>query len=203
MLQVTHKDARKILRVRSLAWIAATMIGFVLGGIALHSPGAVSLGQYAFEWDPPAAAFGALLGAVVGAFTGLLQARTVGGPSGRFVVAAVVAVATAHALADGAPATWGVSIAAAISGVAAALAFAWAARSWDWRGLALMSFAWWAGWVGGLAVLGVIAPVVGYEVVDHEVIGAVLGLSWGATTSPALRRLVGERRAQDLRALAS
>ena len=160
-----------------------------------RSPGAVSLGQYAFDWDPPAAAIGAVFGAVVGAFTGFLQTRAVGGSSVRFIVAAIVAVAVAHALADGAPATWGVSLAAAISGVAAALAFAWAAHSWDWRGVALMIFAWWAGWVGGVALLGAIAPVVGYGSVDHLIISSVLGLSWGTATSPALRRIFGERRA--------
>jgi hypothetical protein len=163
--------------VRSFAWIAATTLGFVAGGIALHSPGATGLGQYPFEWDLPAAAFGAVFGAVVGGFTSFLQTRTIGGPSGRFIIAAVVAVAVAHALADGAPATWGVSVAAAISGAAAALAFAWATRSLDWRSIALMCFAWWAGWVGGLAVLGAIAPVLGYGTVDHLVIGAALGLA--------------------------
>jgi hypothetical protein len=178
--------------VKSLTWIAATTIGFVAGGIALHSPGAVSLGQYAFEWDLPAAVVGAVFGAIVGAFTGLLQARAVGGSS-RFILAAVGAVAVAHALADGAPATWGVSLAAAISGGAAAVAFAWAARWWDWRAVALTSVAWWAGWVGGVSVLGAIAPVVGYQVVDHPVIGAVLGLTWGAVTSPVMRRTFGER----------
>jgi hypothetical protein len=181
--------------VRSLAWIAATVIGFVAGGIALHSPGAVGLGQYAFDWDPPAALIGAVFGGVVGAFTGFLQTKADGGPAARFIVAAIIAVAVAHLLADGAPATWGVSLAAAISGVAAALAFAWAARLWDWRAVALMSFAWWAGWVGGVTVLGAIAPVVGYEVIDHEVIGAVLGLSWGVATSPTVRRIFAERHA--------
>ena len=181
--------------MRSLAWIAATVTGFVAGGVALHSPGAVGLGQYAFDWDPPAALIGAVFGAVVGAFTGFLQTRVIGASSARFIVAAIVAVAVAHALADGAPATWGVSLAAAISGVAAALAFGWAARSWDWRALALMFFAWWAGWVGGVALLGAIAPVVGYGMVDHFIISVVLGLSWGAATSPALRRIFGEPRA--------
>jgi hypothetical protein len=178
-----------------VAWIAATVIGFVAGGVALHSPGAVSLGQYPFEWDPPAAVFGAVLGGVVGAFTGFLQTRTIAGSRARFIIAAAVAVAVAHAFADGAPATWGVSFAAAVSAVAAALAFAWATRSLDWRAVVTMCFAWWAGWVGGLAVLGALAPVVGYGVVDHPVIGAVLGLSWGAATSPAMRRVFGERRA--------
>jgi len=181
--------------VRSLAWIAATLIGFVAGGIALHSPGAVSLGQYAFDWDPPAALIGAVFGAIVGAFTGFLQTKAVGESSARFIVATIVAVAVAHALADGAPATWGISLAAAISGIAAAFAFAWAVRSWDWRSIALMSFAWWAGWVGGVALLGAIAPVVGYEVVDHPVISVALGLSWGAATSPAVRRILRVRRA--------
>lgn len=181
--------------MRSLAWIAATTIGFVVGGIALHSPGATGLGQYAFAWDIPATIVGAVFGTVVGAFTGFLQTKTIDGPRARFIIAAVVAVAVAHALADGAPATWGVSFAAAISGVAAALAFSWAARAMDWRAVATMCFAWWAGWIGGLAVLGAVTPIVGYGVVDHLVIGAVLGLSWGAATSPAMRRVFGERRA--------
>jgi hypothetical protein len=162
----------------------------------------VGLGQYAFDWDPPAALIGAVFGAVVGALTGFLQARAaIGESSARFIVAAIVAVAVAHALADGAPATWGVSLAAAISGVAAALAFAWAARSWDWRTVALMSFAWWAGWVGGVALLGAIVPLVGYGTVDHVIISAVLGLSWGAATSPALRRIFGTPRALSSRPL--
>lgn len=181
--------------MRSLAWIAATVTGFVAGGQLLHSPGATGLGQYPFHWDVRAAVFGAVFGTVVGAFTGFLQTRTVGGPPARFIIAGAVAVAGAHALADGAPATWGVSFAAALSGAAAALAFAWAARWLDLRALAMMCFAWWAGWVGGLEVLGVIAPVVGAGVVDHLVIGAILGLSWGAATSPAMRRIFGVRPA--------
>ena len=174
--------------MRSVAWIAATTVGFGVIGTALHSPGAVSLGQYAFEWDVPAAILGAVLGGVVGAATGFLQARTISAPPARFIIAAAVAVAVAHALADGAPATWGVSLAAAISGAAAALAFAWAERSFDLIALAVMSFAWWLGWVGGVAILGVIAPYAGYGVLDHPVIGAVLGIAWGVATSPALRR---------------
>ena len=179
--------------MRSVAWIAATTIGFVVVGSALHSPGAVSLGQYAFEWDVPAAILGALFGSIVGAATGFLQTRTISGQRSRFIIAAAVAVAVAHALADGAPATWGVSVAAAISGVAAALAFSWAARSFNPVALATMSFAWWLGWVGGVAVLGVVAPIVGYGTVDHLVIGAALGLAWGTATSPAMRRKFRER----------
>ena len=180
--------------MRSLAWIAATTVGFVAGGTLLHSPGAIGLGPHPFEWDLTAAAFGAMLGAVVGALTGFLQTRTIAGRQRRFVVAAVIAVAVAHALADGAPATWGVSVAAALSGIAAAVAFAWASRRLDWRALALQALAWWAGWVGGVAVLGLVAPIVGYGVVDHLVIAAVLGLAWGTATSPAARSLLGERR---------
>jgi hypothetical protein len=180
--------------VRSLAWTGATTAGFVVGGALLHSPGAIGLGQYAFEWDLSAALFGAMFGAVVGAFTGFLQTRTIAGPSGRFIIAAVVAVAVAHALADGAPATWGVSVAAALSGIAAAVAFGWATRRLDWRALALQALAWWSGWVGGVAVLGVVTPVVGYGTVDHLVIAAVLGLAWGAATSPAVRSLLGQPR---------
>ena len=180
--------------MRSLAWTAATVVGFVAGGTLLHSPGAIGLGQYAFDWDLSAAVFGAMLGAIVGAFTGFLQTRTTSEPPGRFIVAAVIAVAGAHALADGAPATWGVSVAAALSGIAAALAFAWAARWPDWRAVGLMTLAWWAGWVGGVAALGLVAPLVGYGTVDHLVIAAVLGLSWGAATSPATRSLLRDRQ---------
>ena len=179
--------------MRSLAWTAATTAGIVAGGILLHSPGAIGLGQYAFEWDLSAALVGAVFGAVVGALTGFLQTRTISGSSGRFIIAAVVAVASAHALADGAPATWGVSVAAALSGIAAAVAFAWATRRLDLRALAVQALAWWAGWAGGVAVLGLVAPVVGYGIVDHLVIAAVLGLLWGAATSPAARLLFGER----------
>ena len=179
--------------MRSLAWTAATVVAFVGGGTLLHSPGAISLGQYAFDGDIGAAVFGAVLGAIVGAFTGFLQSRTTSEPPGRFIGAAVIAVAAAHALADGAPATWGVSVAAAISGIVAALAFAWAARWLDWRAVGLMTIAWWGGWVGGVALLGAIAPVVGYEAVDHQVIGAVLGLTWGAATSPVMRSLIRDR----------
>jgi hypothetical protein len=184
--------------VRSLAWTAATTVGFVAGGTLLHSPGATGLGQYAFDWDIGAAVFGAMLGAVVGALTGFLQTRTTSEPPGRYILAAVVAVASAHALADGAPATWGVSVAAALSGIAAALAFAWAARWLDWRAVAVMSLAWWAGWVGGVAVLGLVAPLVGYGTVDHLVIAGVLGLSWGAATSPAMRSVIRDRQAAPL-----
>jgi hypothetical protein len=186
--------------MRSLAWIVATMIGFVSGGTFLHSPGATELGQYPFEWDPPAAVFGAVLGAVVGAFTGFLQTRTVGGSTRRLIIAAVVAVAVTHALADGAPATWGVSFAATVGGVAAALAFAWAVRLMDLRAIAMMAVAWWAGWVGGVALLGAVAPIVGYGTVDHLVIAAVLGLLWGAATSPATRRIFGGQALTNSRA---
>ena len=175
--------------MRSVAWIAATTVGFVVVGTALHSPGAASLGQYAFEWDLASAILGALLGSIVGAITGFLQTRTISGPPGRFIIAAAVAVAVAHALADGAPATWGVSVAAAISGIAAALAFAWAMRSFNLFALAMMSFTWWLGWIGGVAVLGLIAPIAGYGAADHLVIGAALGLAWGAATSPMARRI--------------
>ena len=187
--------------MRSVAWIATTTAGFVIGGALLHSPGAIGLGQYAFDWDLSAAVFGAIFGAVVGALTGFLQTRTIAEPAGRFVLAAVAAVAVAHALADGAPATWGVSVAAALSGIAAAVAFAWATRRLDWRALALQAFAWWAGWVGGVAVLGLVTPVVGYGTADHLVLGAVLGLAWGAATSPAARALLGERRVAPFDAL--
>src|SRR5207247_7853314 len=63
----------------------------------------------------------------------LLQMLALGVRSWRLVVASVIAVAVAHALADGAPAAWGVGVAAAISGLCAAAALAWAFRTPSWQ----------------------------------------------------------------------
>jgi hypothetical protein len=99
------------------------------------------------DWDISAAAFGAVLGGIVGMITALLQMLALGARSWRLVIASVVAVAVAHALADGAPAVWGVAVVAAISGLCAALALARALRARTWRWIIVSAFAWWAGWM--------------------------------------------------------
>jgi len=98
-----------------MRWTLATTCGFVLGGVALHSPGASGIGASYLEWDVGAAVFGAILGSIVGVITGILQMIALGVRSWRLVTASVVAVAIAHALADGAPAVWGFGVVAALS----------------------------------------------------------------------------------------
>jgi hypothetical protein len=184
--------------VRSLRWTIATAGGFALGGATLHSPGASAVGASFLDWDVAAAVFGAILGSIVGVVTGVLQMLALARRGWRLVVAAVVAVAIAHALADGAPAAWGVAAVAAISGLGAAMALAWALRTRAWRWITASALAWWAGWMlavaiaSGLGLSGGTTPVA--WTTEHVVIAIVLGFVWGAVTSPAARRLLDEGR---------
>ncbi len=184
--------------VRSLRWTLATAGGFTLGGVALHSPGASAIGASYLEWDVSAAVFGAVLGGIVGVVTALLQLLALGVRSWRLVAASVVAVAVAHALADGAPAAWGVGVVAALSGICAAVVLAWALRTRAWRWIVAIALAWWAGWMLGVAIAvwlrlsGGTTP--GAWAIEHAVIAIILGLAWGSTTSPDARRLLEESR---------
>ena len=181
--------------MRSLRWTLATAGGFALGGAALHGPGASAVGASYLDWDVPAAVFGAMLGSIVGVVTGLLQLVALGLRSWRLVAASVVAVAVAHTLADGAPAAWGVGVAAAISGLCAAAALAWALRVPGWRWVIASAFAWWAGWSLGVAIAGGLGLSGGTTpdkwVTEHVVIAGILALAWGSATSPGARRLLG------------
>ncbi|MEK6206084.1 MAG: hypothetical protein AABM32_00415 [Chloroflexota bacterium] len=183
--------------MRSLRWTLATTGGFVLGGVALHSPGASGIGAAYLDWDVPAAVFGAILGSVVGIVTGVLQMIALGVRSWRLVAASVIAVAVAHALADGAPAVWGVAVVAAISGLCAALALAWALRTRAWRWIIASAFAWWAGWTLGVAIAVALGLSGGTTpdkwVTEHVVIAGILGLAWGSATSPHAQRLLTVR----------
>lgn len=185
--------------MKSARWTAATTAGFVLGGAGLHSPGASGIGAAFLEWDVSAAIFGAFLGAIVGSVTGLLQNIALGRRDLRVLVAMVVTVSVAHALADGAPAIWGVSGVAALSGIVAAIANAWALRTWDVRSLIAAFVAWWAGWMGGVALAGALGLTYGSTpevwATEHVVIAAVLGLAFGTATSPAMRRILRSERA--------
>ena len=185
--------------MRSARWITATTAGFVLGGAALHSPGASGIGATFLEWDVSAAVFGAVLGAIVGSITGLLQNVALGRRDRRVVLAMVVTISVAHALADGAPEVWGVPVVAALSGVVAAIATAWAARLWDPRLLVVALVGWWAGWMGGVALAGALGLSFGSTpevwATEHVVIAAVLGLAFGSATSPAMRRILRSERA--------
>lgn len=184
--------------MRSVRWTLATAGGFALGGIALHSPGASAIGASYLEWDVSAAIFGAILGSIVGVITALLQMLALGIRNWRLVVASVGAVAVAHALADGAPAAWSVGGVAAISGIGAAVAFAWAVRTRAWRWIIVSAFAWWAGWMLGVAVAAGLrlsgGTTPGAWATEHAVIAVTLGLLWGATTSPDARHLLEDRR---------
>jgi hypothetical protein len=185
--------------VRSLRWTLATAGGFALGGIALHSPGASAIGASYLEWDVSASIFGAILGSIVGAITGVLQMLALGFRSWRLFAASVVAVAVAHALADGAPAAWSVPVVAAISGLSAAIVLAWALRARAWRWIIASAFAWWAGWMLGVAIAAWLdlsgGTTPGAWATEHAVIALVLGFAWGIATSPDARRLLEQNRA--------
>jgi hypothetical protein len=185
-------------RVRSLSWTLATAGGFALGGAALHSPGASGIGSSYLDWDLTAAAFGAALGSIVGFATAALQMLALGVRSWRLIAASVAAVAAAHALADGAPAAWGVGVVGAISGLCAAGALAWAVRTRAWRWIIASAFAWWAGWMSGVAIAGALALTGGATpqlwASEHAVIATVIGLAWGGVTSPSARLVLEERR---------
>ncbi|MGH2472473.1 MAG: hypothetical protein ACRDG6_08740 [Candidatus Limnocylindria bacterium] len=184
--------------MRTLRWTLATATGFALGGVALHSPGASAVGASYLDWDVSAAAFGAILGSIVGVVTALLQMLALGIRSWRLVAAAVAAVAVAHALADGAPAAWGVGVVAAISGLCAAVVLAWALRTRAWRWIIASVFAWWAGWLLGVAIAAAVGQSGGTTqaawATEHAVIAGILGLAWGSATSPDARRLLEENR---------
>ncbi|HET7700216.1 MAG TPA: hypothetical protein VFM06_05035 [Candidatus Limnocylindria bacterium] len=180
-------------------WIAATTLGFVLTGMALHSPGASSVGNAYYEWDMSAALFGAILGALAGLVTGGLRLLAIRARSLRLLLATVAAVAVGHALADGAPSVWGVPIVAALGGLAAAAAHAWATRERDVRLMALIALAWTAGWLGGVALAGALGLSGGADpgawAAEHAVIAAAIGIAFGAATAPAARRILGGTRA--------
>ena len=72
--------------MRSIAWIAATVIGFLVFGVPLHSPGATGLGQHAFVWDVPSAIFGAVLGSIVFGLATPAEAAAVGAFGGFVMV---------------------------------------------------------------------------------------------------------------------
>jgi len=185
--------------VTSARWIVATSAGFALTGIGLHSPGASGVGALYLDWDVSAAIFGAFLGAIAGAFTGLLQMIALRARAIRVLIGTAITVAVAHALADGAPASWGFATVAALSAVVAGPTFAWSTRVRGALALGTAVVAWWGGWVAGVLIAGSLnlsgggTPDVWAS--EHAVIGAVLGLVFGAATSPAMRRILGAKRA--------
>jgi hypothetical protein len=90
----------------------------------------------------------------------------------------------------------GVGIVAAISGLCAAAALAWALRTRAWRWIIASAFVWWVGWLLGVAIAvglglsGGTAPAA--WTAEHAVIAGVLGLAWGSVTSPDARRVLEE-----------
>ena len=185
--------------MRSIWWVVATSAGFALTGAGLHSPGASGVGNLFLDWDVSAALFGAILGAVAGAFTGVLQLIALRSREIRPLLAMVVTVAVAHALADGAPAVWGVPVVASLSGIVAGFAHAWATRLRDPRLVAAVAVAWTIGWLSAVALAGALRLSGGSDPAtwasEHAVIGAVLGLAFGIATSPAMRRILRSERA--------
>ena len=183
----------------SARWVVATTAGFALTGAGLHSPGASGVGASFLEWDVSAALFGAFLGAIAGAFTGLLQLVALRSRAPRILVAMVTTVAAAHALTDGAPASWGVPTVAAVSGLVAASAHAWAIRLRDRRLIVLVVAAWVIGWLAAVALARSLGLSNGSDpsawATEHAAIGAVLGAAFGLATSPVVRRILAVERA--------
>jgi hypothetical protein len=185
--------------VTSARWIVATSAGFALTGVALHSPGASGVGGSFLDWDVVAAIVGSVFGAVAGAFTGLLQMIAMRARVGRVLLAMVVTVSVAHALADGAPSSWGVPTVAALSAIIAGAAFAWSTGVRGAIAIGTAVVSWWGGWVAGVLIAGALnlsgGSTADVWASEHAVIGATVGLVFGAATSPAMRRILGAKRA--------
>ena len=183
--------------MRSARWIVATSVGFALTGMGLHSPGSSGVGNAFLDWDVSAALFGAVLGAIAGAFTGLLQLIALRTREVRLLVAMVITVSVGHGLADGAPAVWGVPLVASVSGIVAGFAHAWATHLRDPRLIAAVAIVWSVGWLSGVGLAGQLGLSGGSDpatwATEHAVIGATLGLAFGAATAPATRRILRAR----------
>ena len=86
----------------NVAWIVATAIGLVVGGVMFHFPG--SFGE--LSWQPVALVFGVIIGFVTGLFVGLAQwaALLLRRRAGmRLLLWMATGIAVTHGLNDGAP----------------------------------------------------------------------------------------------------
>jgi hypothetical protein len=173
----------------AIAWISATAIGFALGGFVLHFPG--SFGGLA-AWDPAATLFGGILGFATGVGVALVQwvglrlPRRSGTP---LLLAMGLSIGITHGLQDGAPASIGLLVVAAVSGVAVAAIFA---VLFDQRAPAEM-LASAFGWGGGQLFAAWLVPRLGlpwHETpldwsLAHLASGIVIAIAWAVPTALA------------------
>lgn len=93
-----------------LAWLVATMLGYVFAGVGGHFPGSFPVGSgVVVGFDTGAAAFGLLIGGVFGLVIGTLQwlvLRAWLGIPWPSLVATALAIAVTHALGDGLSPRW-------------------------------------------------------------------------------------------------
>ena len=167
-----------------IRWVIATVLGLAVVGFALHFPGDGS------EWDPSAAASGAVLGAISGVIVGFFQWLLRTAPLRSAVLSMAVGIGFSHALGDtGAPLAFGVAPAALISALVltGALALTYDER----RPVALAAS--FVGWAGGLMAAVAASKALGLPLTEdpigwateHMVLGIITGLVWAGLTSVA------------------
>ena len=168
-----------------LAWLLAMVAGLAVSGFLFHFPGSFGLPAL----DASAMLFGGLIGAVSGAFVGVLlwlsttRTRAIGG---RLIGWMAIGCGVTHGLLDGLPSSLGIGVAAVACALAVTGAYAWLIA--DRRSSALVWIG--AGWSIGLllawfgsSALGLPAEEtpVGWAT-DHLVEGVIVGLTFGTAT---------------------
>lgn len=173
---------------QELRWIVATTLGLALTGFAFHFPGSFP-SNFGFDWDVSAAAFGAALGAISGVIVGSVQALFRVASLRSAVLTMAVGIGVSHALADGAPFTFGLAPIAIISAIV--LTGVLSLTYGDRRPVVVAaSFVGWAGgWIAADAVSGVLGlpwtdDPIGWST-EHTIVGIVHGLVWAGLTAAA------------------
>jgi len=186
------------MNIRRVLWVAATTVGLVVGGFALHFPGSFA-GQAV--WSISAGVFGFVLGAANGLAVGLLQRLVLGRRVGAGVVAwMALAVGGSHAVFDASKAPSSIVLVAGLAGVVMAAAYLVAIRDRSPARVATVGVAW------ALALLAshLISNAMGLPfeatpfgwAIDHAFDGLVVGLGFGVATAAAgvVERLSGSDR---------
>jgi hypothetical protein len=169
----------------NVAWIVATTIGLVVGGVMFHFPGSFD----ELSWQLPALVVGAVIGFVSGLFVGMVQwaALQLQRRAGlRLLLWMATGVAVTHGLHDGAP--WSIGNLAISVTCGVAMAGTYAACFEDRRPIPLLLIG--LGWAGGLLVAhyGIrILPLPEEETpvawaTAHAAEALIVALVWGVIT---------------------
>jgi hypothetical protein len=168
-------------------WTFATVLGLTAAGLVLHFPGDRVTSGLNLGLQSEAAIVGTILGAISGAFVGLIQwlaVRPVVGRAGLLALAMVAGIAVTHGLADGGGAGLGPLGVALVGGLVIGAGFAVA--GYGLGGAAIATLGWAFGivaayWVADAAGLPATQDPSGWAT-QHTVIGAVTGTVWGLAT---------------------